>query len=448
LNRPQISPAVWALICLLPASPVWLRGQSTENGKGARVFEFGFEQRVRNENWNNILDYNDSADDEREQIRYRTRVWAKLPVSSSIDAFVSLNQESNQKFSKVNQFDEVIFDAAYLDFKKLFVKGLALRVGRQDIMKGEGFLLLEGNPGDGSRSIYFNAANLSYTFRKSKVEFLGILNPKRDRFLPRIHDRSKPLLDADEQALGIYYTNNESAKTSVESYYFYKKEIRDKAPFNNPQLLPDRHIHTLGTRLVHKLTPRWTATGEFASQWGAQHGGVKIGGWAGYGYLRRNFQHRWKPYALGGYFGFSGDDPATKNQVEGWDPLFSRWPKWSELYIYSQWREVGVGYWTNTGMWQGEAGFAPSKPLGFRFTYYHMDAFHPFTGSAATFGTGTRRGDMFQARMDVIANANWRGHILWENLLAGDYYRNKVNAYFLRFEVIYQIKTAVRAGSF
>jgi len=34
--------------------------------------------------------------------------------------------------------------------------------------------------------------------------------------------------------------------------------------------------------------------------------------------------------------------------------LYSRWPKWSELYIYSQVPEKGVAYWTNLNMWQAE----------------------------------------------------------------------------------------------
>lgn len=421
--------------------------QQAESAPAGRVFEFGFEQRVRNENWNNLYDFSGSSDDEREQIRYRTRVWVKAPLSRTVELFAGLNQETNQRFGKVNQFDEVIVDNAYLDFKKLFVRGVSLRVGRQDLIRGEGFVLLEGNPGDGSRAIYFNAADLAYSFRKSKLELIGILNPKQDRFLPRIHDQRKPLLDWDEQALGFYYTDNNLKKTSFEAYSFYKKEVHDSRAFLNPLLQPDRHVTTSGGRMVHKLTSKWTATGEFAVQWGAQHPNVKISGWGGYGYVRRVFPHRWKPYALGGYWGLSGDDPATKDRIEGWNPIFSRWPKWSELYLYTLWREVGVGYWTNTSMWQGEAGFFPRKPLGFRITYYHMDSFHPFAGNPRTYSSGTRRGEMFQARMDVVAGKNWKGHVLWENILPGNFYSGQDNAYFLRFEVTYQIKGALRLGS-
>jgi hypothetical protein len=252
-----------------------------------RHIELGFEQRVRNENWNNLFDFSHGADDEREQVRYRTRVWARAPLSRTIDLFVGLNQETNQKFGKVNKFDEVVFDNAYLDFKKLFVKGLSLRIGRQDLIRGEGFLMLEGNPGDGSRSIYFNAANLAYSFRKSKLELLGILNPKRDRFLPRFHDQRKILPEWDEQAVGFYYTDNNLSRTSIETYYFYKKEVNDYRPSSHPQFQPDRHVSTLGGRVVQRISKPWSATTEWAAQWGAQHPGIPIASWAGYGYLKR-----------------------------------------------------------------------------------------------------------------------------------------------------------------
>jgi Alginate export len=417
-----------------------------ETGNSIRNLEIGFEQRVRNENWNNLFDFSNGADDEREQIRYRTRVWAKAPLTSTIDLFVGLNQETNQKFGMVNRFDEVVFDNAYLDFKRLFVNGLSLRVGRQDLIRGEGFLLLEGNPGDGSRSIYFNAVNLAYSFRKSKLELLGILNPKRDRFLPRFHDQRKILPEWDEQAVGLYYTDNNLSRTSLEGYYFYKKEVNDYRPRTHPQFQPDRHVSTLGGRVVQKIAKPWTAVSEFAAQWGAQHPGVPIASWAGYGYVKRTFDRPWKPYALGGYWSFAGDNPATRDRIEGWDPIFGRWPKWSELYIYSQFPEVGVGYWTNTSMWQAEAGFAPRKPLGLRFTYYHMGAFHPFS-QRGPFGSGTRRGEMFQARVDLAAGPNWKGHVLYEVMPPGNFYRDRGTAYFLRFEVIYQVKATLRAGA-
>lgn len=407
--------------------------------------EIGYEQRTRNENWNNLFDWTDATDDQRNQIRWRTRFWAKIPVSETIDVVAGLNQETNQINGKDNKLDEVIFETAYVDFKKLFVKGLALRVGRQNLMRGEGFVLFEGNPWDGSRTIYNNAAVLSYTYKKSTLELIGILDPSRDRFLPVMHNQHRLLQEWDEQAVGAYYTNRAAKRTSVEAYYFYKKEIKDTRAASDAQFQPDRHIHTVGGRVVHKIDSHWSATGELALQRGAQHGGVRLLGAGGYAYLKRTWEHAWKPYAQVGYWGQSGDDPATPCKNEGWDPLFSRWPKWSELYIYSQFKERGVAYWTNLSMWQAEAGFKPLKPLDLRFTYYHMEAFQPFAGTPKIFGQGTARGDNLQARLGVTVNKNWSGHVLYEGHLPGNFYTYSDPSYFLRFEIIYLVKWATPA---
>jgi hypothetical protein len=436
------------LLCLAVLPPANAQQQPPKEGTPPPTFEFGFEQRVRNEDWNNILDYSGRTDDEREQIRYRTRGWFKAPLSSDVDVFVGLNQETNQKLGKDNRFDEIIFENAYIDIKKLFVKGLSLRVGRQNLMKGEGFLMFEGTPGDGSRTIYFNAVDLVYTRKKSKIELIGILQPKYDRLFPVIHDQHKPLQDWDQSSLGFYYTDNNHKNMPFEAYYFYTKEVKDYLPATNPQFQPDRHVSTLGGRTVRQFLHGWSATGEFAVQWGAQHPDVVVHGWGGYTYVKKQFAGGWKPYLQAGWWGFSGDDPNTSGTIEGWDPLYSRWPKWSELYIYSQVPERGVGYWTNSGMWQGEIGVAPRKTIAARFTYYHMTAFHPYPGNQNTFGPGTGRGENVQARVDFMPNKHWKAHVLYESQLPGDFYRVRNTGYFLRFEVSYLMTTKMTTGEF
>lgn len=402
------------------------------------VIEAGFEQRVRSENWNNLFDYSAALDDEREQVRYRTRAWIKVPVLSSIDFFAGVNQETNQIRGRDNCFDEIIFENFYLDFKRVFLKGLSFRVGRQNLIRGEGFLLVEGDPWDGSRSVYFNAATLAYEFRKSRIELIGILDPSRERFLPAINANHRLLQEWDEQALGAYYTDRNMKDTAIEAYYFYKKEVKDTRPSSNAQFQPDRHIGTAGARLVRKLNAQWSLTGEFAGQWGAQHGGRDIRAHAGYGYVKRTFDRKSKPYLQAGYYVFSGDDPATRT-IENWDPIFSRWPKWSELYLYSQFREIGVGYTTNTTMAQVEGGFSPFRKASLRGTYYKMGAYHPFPGDSRTFGSGNDRGHLFEARFDYTFPHGLRGHALFEGVKAGDFYSARNGSYFVRFEMSYQL---------
>ena len=432
-------------VILLILCTAFQLASQTENG---RVFEFGFEQRVRNENWNNLFDYNDNLDDQRVQIRWRTRAWLKAPVSRNVDVFVGLNQETNQVLTpdRPFQFDEAFVESAYVDVKKLFVKGLTLRVGRQNINRGEGFLLLEGTPGDGSRSIYYNAAVLGYSWRKSRLEAIGIANPRTDRYFPRVHDRSKPLQDWSERAIGTYYTDANLKNTSVEAYYFYKKEIGDLRPVTHPQYQGDRHISTAGGRIVEKLPKGWSLTGELALQWGAQHPNLTVSGRGGYAYAKKTFGAKGRHYLLGGYIGMSGDDPATATRIENWDPLFARWPKWSEMLIYSQFREHGPSYWTNTGMWQAETGYALASSVNLRLTYYRVHAYHPFPGAPVTFGSGTSRGHMPQVRLDYSPNKYWKTHVVYERLAPGSFYSMRSPSYFLRFEAIFTYTASIRDG--
>lgn len=435
--------ALAACLWLLPASAAGDPDKEKEKKPPPKAIEIGFEERVRTETWNNITDLNSQTDDHHDHVRFRTRLWTKIPLSDNIDFYFNLNSESRKTWvpNVTFKFDEIIIENAYLDFRQILRSGWGLKVGRQNLLTlGEGFLIIEGNTWDGSRSFYFNAVDLSYTRRGSRFDFLGISNPHTDRYLPRINDQHRLLTEWDEQALGVYYTDTNAAKTRLEGYYFYKTEAHDYRSPAHPQYQPERRVQTAGGRVVRQLPRGFSLTGELARQWGGQHPDVNISAWGGYAYLKKTFAHPWKPALQFGYWGFSGDDPATPGTNEGWDPLFCRWPKWSELYIYSQLPEKGIGYWTNAGMWQAELTFTPWKPLNVRATYYHINSYYPFPGYSGMFGTGTTRGDLFQVRADFLANKSWRGHVVFEDLLPGDFYQVGNNGYFLRFELIYTFK--------
>ena len=391
----------------------------------APLIQYGFEERIRTEDWNNIADYNTNTDDERNQVRFRTKAWFSVNTTNVDFAFKLNNEFKKQSVPRTAlNNDEALIENLYVDFKKTPIKGLSLRIGRQDLMRGEGFILFDGTSGDGSRTAYFNAVDLSYSWRKSKLELIGILDPRQERFLPLIHDQAKYLQEWDEQALGLYYTDRNNKKTDVDAYYFYKKEVNDYRAPTNVLFQPNRQINTLGARVVRRLNHGISVTGEFAGQWGTQHANPAVGllaadikAWGGYGYVKKTFPVKMKPYILGGVWAFSGSDPNTPTQIGGFDPIFSRWPKWSELYIYSEVPEKGVAYWTNNRMFQAEAGFTPWKPITFRATLYEEDAFQPSVTKPTVFGTGTHRGENAQLRMDYTINDRVKGHFLYETML-------------------------------
>jgi len=138
----------------------------------------------------------------------------------------------------------------------------------------------------------------------------------------------------DEQAVGAYYTNRSLPTTTVESYYFLKKEVHDILPVTNPQFQPDRHVNTLGARVVQTIGARTDWVSEYSCQWGAQHGDSSILAWGGYSYMS-SILSTGPPLPQSWLWALSGDNPRTRNRIENWDPLFSQWPEWSDMYVYT-----------------------------------------------------------------------------------------------------------------
>ena len=418
-------------------------------------FEVGFEERIRSEDWDNIIDHNDQNPDYRTQYRFRTRAWVQYHNGSDLEIVAGVLNE-NRKITRpdtaVFNGREVLFETLYLDYK--FTPAVSVRVGRQNLVRGEGFILFDGNTGDGSRSIYFNAVDLSYAWGKSKIEFLAISNPLKDTFLPVINRIENPsernrLTEWDEQALGLYLASQDWLEAQTEAYYFYKTE-RNFDLTNKAIYQPDRSFSTLGGRFVKEAPAGWTATGEAAYQWGREQAsiqapsgsaGKRIGAWGGYVRIKKGFDAAWKPSASLSYIGLSGQDPRRADRITAWNPVFGRWPKWSELYIYSQAPEKGLSYWMNTSMWELEFRCAPTPALGLRATYYHLSALEPLaTTPGPIFSTGKTRGAIWEIRADYALNPQFKAHAVYEHLKPGSAYSGADGGHYLRFEVIYLFK--------
>ena len=408
----------------------------------ANRLELGFEERVRSENWDNSTDFNQKTVDARHQWRFRTRAWAKWSASASTDFVLGLADESRKLTTPhvALTMDETVIENLYLDHR--FADGASVRVGRQNLSKGDGFILTDGSPLDGSRVAYFNALDLGWTSGKSRLDLLIISDPYRDEYLPRVHDRTKSLIEWDENALGLYWTDASRAGTTLDVYYFYKSQTGDTRALTNAGYQGDRMFHTLGGRCTRDFAGGWSLKAEMAGQAGGQNPGSDIRAWGTQATLKKSFAHATKPALLLGWTGLSGDDPTTAAN-EGWDPLFARYPKWSELYIYTLASERGVAYWTNLSMWQAEVRLTPVKPLDLRATYYRLDAFHRFPGKPAIYANGTHRGDLYEARADYKLNDNWRGHVVGEHLTPGDFYAGSDGGWFFRAEVSCSFKRSL-----
>jgi len=418
--------------------------------EAAPALEIGFQERVRSEAWDNLVDHRSATADFRTQYRFRTRVWATIPLGQDLTFAAGLVNE-NRKVARPDvafHGREVIFETLYLDWRP--APAWSLRVGRQTLMRGDGFVLMDGGALDGSRTGYVNALDLAWTKGEAKVELLAISDPFKDKYLPRLNETTNPkerqlLNERDEAALAIYGTWRRGPH-DVQLYTFHKTERQDSRALTDPTFVPDRRVETLGARWAEDLGQGLSATGEFAVQGGRQQGrpgtlepASNIRAWGGQAKLTQALKTRCAPSVTLGWVGLSGDDPSTPAK-EGWDPLFSRWPKWSELYIYSQVPEAGVATWSNLQMWEATVQVKPHAKLALRASLFWMRALHPVTGHGSLFASGLGRGRLAEVRADIAFSDQWQGHVLYERLDPGTFYSGPDAGRFFRVEAIYTLR--------
>jgi len=403
------------------------------------AWKLTFVERTRLTTFDNSINLDDGLSDTFTFTRHRTTLGLSWTPRRDVALVVKLTNEFRSWLSpknRPNDLNEIFFDQLYVQWQGLAGTGLTLTVGRQNIMLGEGFVCLDGQPLTGSRSAYFNAVRADYAFNKHHklTAFISYI-PRTDTWLPVINEPD-PAQALEEQAntgIGLYYQGS-LGKVGLQAYYFRKDTEANTAV---PQ---ESGINTLGVRAVIPLVDRLALTAEAALQNGSL-GAADRGAFGGY------FHLDWKltdsvpivrVLTLGGIL-LSGDDPETAD-YEGWDPLWSRWPKWSESYIYTLIREGGVARWTNFSAVYFGLNASFSKDFKARVHYYILGApqnapLSPaFAGLA---GEGHQRGGLLVSRFDYTINRHLTGHFVWEHFEPGSYYIDTADGYnWFRFELM------------
>jgi hypothetical protein len=401
------------------------------------LFKLSFSERLRIETWDNSVTLSSAANGGTSYNRNRTSIMGQWFPTENFEAALMLTNEYKYYFAPTNKpfnFHEIFFDQLYLKYKDTFG---SVTLGRQNIMLGEGFIVLEGNPLDGSRSLYFNAGRLDFNIDKTKIltAFVSYV-PEKDNILPVISDQNQQLIEQPELGIGLYLSG-QFGTTNLQPYYIYKHV------YDNDLHKIKSDIHTIGARASMPAADQLALTTEGAYQFG-NYGDLNRSAFGGYLYIdyttKLNKTYLPDVITLGGIY-LSGDDPATKN-LEGWDPVFSRWPKWSESYIYTLIKEYNgkVAYWSNFASIYGKLKFTLMSDLNLNIDYHHMIA--PQTASANPFtnGTGKTRGGLLIARLNYKINSNISGHILWENFIPGNYYFEGANrSNWARVEFLFKI---------
>ncbi len=337
---------------------------------------WGGDIRIREVHFDNIPIVADppgvTRGDENHFFRFRTRLWGCLDAADNIQVrgrlvneFRRYEQPTDQ--SSADALDEIVVDQLFVDFKNLFGGAIDLRVGRQDLIYGTGKILLEGTPKDGSRTIYHDAVKLTYKGLANNIlDILAIYNQCENELVINSRDRDLTGYDsaynnADESGLGVYLKNAAFPAMPLELYYFLKHESEWTA--RGGAAVPSRDVHCVGFRAMPKFGEALGANVEAAYQFGQIDDAAEtdIEGYMLDAVLTWNVPvaSSLKPTLGVGYYHLSGDDPDTAED-EGWNPLWARFPQYSELYIYAYDADA-AGRWSNLSMPHVDVGMMLGK---------------------------------------------------------------------------------------
>ena len=441
------------LVCSVAAQD----NKALEQKEKGLEFDLGGDLRIRQEFIDNIP--NGPGAKYNNYFRIRPRIWGEAKYEN-FRLYTRLTDEFREYIAPSSRDaaetpDELVVDNLYFDANDLFDGWLDLRVGRQDLVYGAGRIILDGTPGDGSRTIYMDAIKASINFdaeKKNVLDILAIYNQSDNELsmggLEGVSDRQLTLMNGgeknmDEYGGGLYFKSKELDEMPFELYWIFKRET--KADYRGTKRA-GRSFHTFGLRLMPKYSA--TISGEFegAAQSGEIDGGASCHGYMAYGALKYTPDVEWKmrPFFKTGLYYLSGDTDRDRNGAHGdsgWNPVWGRWPQPSELYVLEF--KDGIGYWTNLIYPHVETGFNISRKHKFLATAGPMYADRRDNrggGNGDQYGwLGTACYD-FPIMTDVFGRDDKRGNVTGrlqaEVLDPGDYYDSSSVAYFLRWQIM------------
>ncbi|MGC2062383.1 MAG: alginate export family protein [Thermodesulfovibrionales bacterium] len=433
--------------------------------------DYGAAFRLRQENWDDVVNLSTSVatggGKDRNFFRLRTQLWGKVDFNKDLGVYARLVNEAKyfdgpffayKNNPTTDRFDpdELDIDNLYVDAKNIFGLPIDVRAGRQDFlgpdMYGEGFLLMDGTPGDGSKTFYFNAIRAKLKISKDhSIDFVYINDPKTDTYFPSLHpavtgglfvDNKKLLTASHEEAFMVYGRAKVTENVLIEPYFIHKTE----GAFGTTSELT---LSTIGARVVANVNS-WKFGGEFAHQFGDYSNGVDRSGNGGYLFVSRKYDNvGLKPEFDLRFVYLSGDKPTTSSKVEAWDPLFSRNPYWNELTIYTQLNETAKlggaglpGYWTNTEILKASLNlnFSPETRLNLAYQYLWAPQESGITTGALYSNNGKVRGHLPSAILSHKFSKNLDGMVQLEYFAPGNYYKAAAdNATFFRWQLQFKI---------
>ena len=408
-----------------------------------QYFRWGADERMRIEYFDNAITLNQhKAGHEWDFFRYRSRIWTTISPRENVDINARLAWEGRHwqdPRAVKHEWDDAQGFVDTLN-AKVTVPGIsaAFTVGRQDIILGDGWLVLEGTPLDGSTSIYFDAVRGTTQFKdlKTTVDLIYINQySDPDIWMPTINDTDRAQIEQNERGAIAYFSNKSIQNTEIDPYFIYKHDVKVLANGDAGD------IYTFGTRVVEDFTPNLRGRVEAAGQFGDKNG-RSLAAWGANSRLTYSFNDTLKNELRFNAEYLSGDKPGDKTD-QAFDPLWGRWPQFSELYVYTYAKETRIAQTTNLLRFGPGYVVHPLTNMELEFDYNALFANentlrptgNTLTGFAAS---GNYRGSLFSSILRYKFNRFLAGHVWGEYLIPGKYYDSfmRDNAVYLRGELV------------
>lgn len=444
-------------------APSGLEQWLTDAKKPASWLTVGGDLRIRNEYYNNIVTLSsDGALNEQDVVRFRGRFWASANVLTNLSVNARLAAEprlwAKPAFTRQVRGQEGmewrygLVDNANVKWNNPFDLPMTLTVGRQDITIGEfwnWWLFADGTPADGSWSYFLDAARVTYELKDIKTRFdtMYIYQSARPgEWLPTFDNSSDyNLTEQNEQGAALFITNKSIKDTALEGFFVYKGDDQEFANGDNAD------IYTLGGKLSgNPGGGHWSYSLEGAYQFGTKQDPTVRGAGqldrdiSAYGANARVsylFKDPLNNQAHLVYEYLSGDDPDTQDTDEMFDVLWGRWPRWSELYIYSYANETSGKIAQLNNIQRVGAGWTMAPIKNTHFGAYYNALFAPESVPTRALqpslfsNDGNFRGHYLQSVLTHTFSKHLKGHLWAEFVWQGDYYTSDDLLSFLRAEI-------------
>lgn len=422
---------------------------------------WGADIRARNEFQDNTVTLDSDNDLARQDyFRFRARLWTSIKPFEGFSLNARLATEPREWMRPAGfsphrgrsglDWTEGIIDNLNIQWREIGHQPVSIIVGRQDIMLGEGWLTGDGTPHDGSWTYFLDAARITYELKDQKtvIDAIGIIqSAKDDSWLQPINNQNRYFSENHEKGAILNVLNTSIDKFGINPYFIYKTDddVNDDTATG-----VNSDIFTFGSRLFGNITEHWKYSVEGAYQFGQKEDVLirfpeqsdderDIRAFGVNTKLGYAFKDKLNNQVGLNYEFLSGDDPDTK-QDEMFDAMWGRYPRWSEIGLYSTARETRIGMMANYHRFGPTWTCNPMKGMEFTTSYYALFADQQVATRGAV-GRFTNddifRGHFISAVLKHKFSNHLAGHLWGEMLLPGNYYVMDRPMTFLRAELLF-----------